>query len=253
MVQRKELLDYLQHLLKVDEFSDYCPNGLQIEGGSEIKHIVAGVTASQALIDAAVAENADAILVHHGYFWKGENASITGMKKNRIKALLAADINLLAYHLPLDAHTEFGNNAQLAIKLGIENIVSSQLNGVNDLLWQGRLNQSLSATEFGQRLENELGRTALHLSSESNQPIKTLAWCSGGAESYIETAAELGVDAYFSGEVSEQTMHQARELDIHYFAAGHHATERYGVQALAKHLHEKFGISYNFVDIDNPV
>ena len=253
MIRRKQLIDYLHDFLKVDDFKDYCPNGLQVEGSAEVKHIVAGVTASQSLIDKAIEQNADAVLVHHGYFWKGEDAAIVGIKQKRIKALLQADINLLAYHLPLDAHPELGNNAQLAQVLGIQDVTSQALNGVNDLLWSGVLESSLSATKLSQLLEDKLGREALWLPSESNKSIKTVAWCSGGAQSYIEVAAELGVDAYISGEVSEQTTHLARELDIHYFAAGHHATERYGVRALAAHLSEKFDISCQFIDIDNPV
>lgn len=253
MMQRKELLDYLQNFLKVAEFKDYCPNGLQVEGCSEINHIVAGVTASQSLIDKAIEKNADAILVHHGYFWKGESAEIVGIKQKRIKALLQADINLLAYHLPLDAHVNLGNNAQLARVLGIQNCRSQNINGINDLLWSGELENALTADDFAQQIEEKLGREALWLPSRSNNPIKTVAWCTGGAQSYIEVAAELGVDAYISGEVSEQTTHLAQELDIHYFAAGHHATERYGVQALAAHLSEKFDISYEYIDIDNPV
>ncbi|MDH5516667.1 MAG: Nif3-like dinuclear metal center hexameric protein [Gammaproteobacteria bacterium] len=253
MVQRKELLEYLQELLKVRDFSDYCPNGLQLEGTADIKHIVAGVTASQALIDRAIAVNADAVLVHHGYFWKGESPAITGMKQKRIKALLTADINLLAYHLPLDCHPELGNNAQLAKQLGIEVLASHSQSGVNNLLWQGCFQQAQTPAELNHLLQQKLGREALWLSSDTNQPITTVAWCTGGAQSYIEAAAELGVDAYISGEVSEQTLHQARELDIHYFSAGHHATERYGVQALATHLQETFSISCEFVDLDNPV
>jgi dinuclear metal center YbgI/SA1388 family protein len=253
MLQRKELVDYLQSFLKVNDFKDYCPNGLQVEGSAEIKHIVAGVTASQSLIDKAIEQNADAVLVHHGYFWKGEAAEIVGIKQKRIKALLQADINLLAYHLPLDAHTEVGNNAQLAKVLGVHDVASQNLNGINDLLWQGSLNSALSADEFAQLLQDKLGREALWLPSRSNSPIKTVAWCTGGAQSYINEAAQLGVDAYISGEVSEQTTHLAQELDIHYFAAGHHATERYGVQALAAHLSEKFDITHQFIDIDNPV
>lgn len=253
MVLRKQLVDYLHGFLNVDDFNDYCPNGLQLEGCAEIKHIVAGVTASQSLIDVAVEKGADAILVHHGYFWKGEGAAIVGIKQKRIKALLAADINLLAYHLPLDTHKELGNNAQLARQMDFEEVASQSLNGVSDLLWQGQLKQEMTAHQFNESLNTSLGRSALWLSSASNQPIKTVAWCSGGAQSYIEAAAELGVDAYISGEVSEQTTHQALELDIHYFAAGHHATERYGVQALARHLSEKFDISCEYVDIDNPV
>jgi len=253
MIPRKELVAYLQKFLKVNDFKDYCPNGLQVEGRAEIKHIVAGVTASQSLIDQAIEQQADAILVHHGYFWKGEEPAIVGIKQKRIKALLQADINLLAYHLPLDAHTEVGNNAQLARMLELTDVSSQDVNGVNDILWRGGLKQGLSASGVAQLLNSRLGREALWLPSSSNQSIKTLAWCSGGAQSYIEQAAELGVDAFISGEASEQTTHLAKELDIHYFAAGHHATERYGVQALAAHLAEKFAISYQFIDIDNPV
>ena len=242
-MQRKELVDYLQAFLKLDEFKDYCPNGLQVEGACEIKHIVAGVTASQSLIDKAIEKNADAILVHHGYFWKGENENIVGIKQKRIKALLQADINLLAYHLPLDAHPVVGNNAQLAKVLGLQNINSQKLNGVNNILWNGELPQPLSADELSRLIDSQLGRKALWLPSSSNKAIKTLAWCTGGAQSYIQEASELGVDAFISGEVSEQSTHLAKELDIHYFAAGQHSNERYGEQALAQHLTEKINIS----------
>ena len=253
MASRKDIVEYLHQFLKVDEFNDYCPNGLQVEGKPEIKHIVAGVTASQALIDSAIEQKADAILVHHGFFWKGENETITGIKQKRIKALLAADINLLAYHLPLDAHSDVGNNAQLAKKLDIEVTGTESVNGIKNLFWKGELEQSLSADELKNRLLWVLGREALCIESTSNQRISSIGWCSGGAQGYIQTAADLKLDAYLSGEVSEQTYHQAKELDIHYFTAGHHATERYGVQALVAHLQEKFDISYQYVEIDNPV
>lgn len=251
-MQRKELVDYLHQILKVDDFNDYCPNGLQVEGRPEIKHIVAGVTASQALIDRAVEQKADAVLVHHGFFWRGENPVLTGMKYKRIKSLIKADINLLAYHLPLDVHPEFGNNVQLANVLGIKVTASQALNGINGLLWQGEFADPITAGELAHLLEQKLQRRALWLPESSGRKIKTLAWCSGGAQNYIENAAELGVDAYISGEVSEQTTHQALELDIHYFAAGHHATERYGVKALAEHLMGEYGITIEFIDIENP-
>jgi len=253
MAQRKEIVDYLFDYLSVAEFKDYCPNGLQVEGKLEINHIVAGVTASQDLIDRAIEQKADAVLVHHGYFWKGENETITGIKQKRIKALLQADINLLAYHLPLDAHTEVGNNAQLAKVLGINVTGTESVNGVNNLLWKGEFTEPLSANEVLARLESVLGRESLHLGSRSDSRIQSIAWCTGGAQGYIQNAAELGLDAYLSGEVSEQTFHQSKELDIHYFAAGHHATERYGVQALAKHLQDKFGLTFDYIDLDNPV
>jgi len=253
MAQRKEIVDYLFDYLNVGEFRDYCPNGLQVEGKNEINHIVAGVTASQELIERAIEQKADAVLVHHGYFWKGENETITGIKQKRIKALLQADINLLAYHLPLDAHTEVGNNVQLAKVLDIEITGTESVNGVNNMLWKGRFAEPVKADEVKMRLENALGRAALHLSSSSDVPIQSIAWCTGGAQGYIQNAADLGLDAYLSGEVSEQTFHQSKELDIHYFAAGHHATERYGVQALAKHLERRFGVTSEFIDLDNPV
>jgi len=253
MAQRKEIVDYLSGYLKVAEFKDYCPNGLQVEGKQEIKRIVAGVTASQALIERAIEQKADAILVHHGYFWKGESETITGIKQKRIKALLAADINLLAYHLPLDAHTEVGNNAQLARVLDLKITGSESVNGVNNILWKGELAAPVLASDVKTRLDQALGRESMHLSSRSEQLIQTLAWCTGGAQGYIQNAADLGVDAFISGEVAEQTFHQAKELDIHYFAAGHHATERYGVQALARHLETKFGVVSEFLDLDNPV
>lgn len=253
MASRKDIVEYLHKFLEVDEFKDYCPNGLQVEGRSEIKHIIAGVTASQALIDQAIEQKVDTILVHHGFFWKGEDETITGIKHKRIKALLEADINLLAYHLPLDAHLQVGNNAQLAAQLGIKVVGTEKVNGTKNLFWKGKFESSLSASEIGDRLREVLGREALHLESASGQKIKTIGWCTGGAQGYLQNAAELGLDAYLSGEVSEQNYHLAKELDLHYFAAGHHATERYGVQALSAHLKEKFNISYQYIELDNPV
>lgn len=253
MATRYEIVEYLDNFLNVSLFRDYCPNGLQVEGCSEINTLVSGVTASQALVDRATALNADAILVHHGYFWKGENETITGMKQRRIKALLQADINLLAYHLPLDSHSRLGNNAQLAQVLGIQSIDRFDHNGVKNLIWRGELEQEMRPDQLAGFLAERLGREPQHLPSLTPKAIRTVAWCTGGAQGYIEQAAELGVDAYISGEVSEQTFHQARELDIHYFAAGHHATERHGVKALGEHLAEKFAINVHFEDIENPV
>ena len=202
MAQRKEIVDYLFDYLKVAEFKDYCPNGLQVEGKSEIKHIVAGVTASQDLIEQAIEQKADAILVHHGYFWKGENETITGIKQKRIKALLQADINLLAYHLPLDAHTEVGNNVQLAKVLDINVMGAESIGGINNLLWKGEFEVPVKADEIKVHIENILGREALHLAASSNPLIQSIAWCTGGAQGYIQNAADLGFDAYLSGEVS---------------------------------------------------
>ena len=252
MIQRDELLAHLAELLNVDAFADYAPNGLQVEGRSEIKKIIGGVTACQALVDAAVDKGADALLVHHGYFWKGESPAVTGIKQRRLKALLASDINLLAYHLPLDAHAELGNNAQLAELLGLQQEGLFGNAGGPDIGQYGRLAQPQSAGSFGELLNEKLGRKPLHI-GEAGAEIQTIAWCTGGAQSYIEQAAELGVDAFLTGEVSEQTVHIAREQGIHFFGAGHHATERGGVQALGAHLAANLGVEFEFVDIDNPV
>ena len=252
MVQLTELVNYTHSLLAVERFRDYCPNGLQIEGRAEIHKLICGVTACQALIDAAIEARADALLVHHGYFWKGEAAPITGMKMRRIKSLLDAGISLLAWHLPLDAHPELGNNAQLAEKLGLitEGRFPAQDEAAVGL--QGRLASPLAADSFAEQLETVLGRQPLHIAG-NDRVIETIAWCSGGAQGYIDAAADSGVDAYLTGEVSEQTFHIARERGIHFFAAGHHATERYGVQALAAHLAQKFALESTFVDVLNPV
>ncbi len=248
-MKREELVDYLDGLLVPGKFRDYCPNGLQVEGRAEIVRLVAGVTASQALLDVAVARNADAILVHHGYFWKGEDGRVTGLRRKRLSSLLANDINLLAYHLPLDAHPELGNNAQLAQRLGW--VVEGRF-GEQDIAWLGSLVGPGSLAELAADVARVLGRAPLVI-GEGNKLIRRIAWCSGGAQSYFEQAIALGVDAYLSGEISEQTVHLARESGVAYLAAGHHATERYGVQALAEHVAQQFGIACEFVDLDNPV
>lgn len=257
MIQRETLLAYLEDLLNVGAFADYAPNGLQVEGRGEVKKIVGGVTACQALVDAAVERGADALLVHHGYFWKGESPCITGIKQRRLKALLAADINLLAYHLPLDAHPALGNNAQLANLLGLqrEGSFGSGVGGEKpgpDIGQYGRLAAPQSAEKFASLLAEKLGRAPLHIAGAASE-IRTIAWCSGAAQGYIEQAASLGVDAFLTGEISEQTVHIAREQGIHFFSAGHHATERGGVQALGAQLAARFDVEFEFVDIDNPV
>ncbi len=249
MVRRDELLRYLHELLNVDAFSDYCPNGLQVEGRAEIHTLVCGVTACQALVDAAVTAGADALLVHHGYFWKGEQPTITGLKRRRVQALLAAGINLLAYHLPLDAHPRLGNNAQLAQRLGLT--ASDGLAGEPAIVLAGSVDEPVSGEGFAARIADRLQRAPLHIPGRAAE-IRRIAWCSGGAQGYIEQAAALGVDAYLTGEVSEQTVHIARETGLHFFAAGHHATERYGAQALGAHLAARFALQVDFVDIDNP-
>jgi dinuclear metal center YbgI/SA1388 family protein len=252
MANLKALVEYTDALLGAAGYRDYCPNGLQVEGRQEIRHLVSGVTASMALIEAAGAAGADALLVHHGYFWKGEDACITGMKQRRLRRLLGADISLLAYHLPLDAHARLGNNTQLARVLGFETEGSFGNEPDLQLGQYGRLSRALDAAALAAHIGERLGRVPLHIPGAAAR-IETVGWCTGAAQSYIEAAAVRGLDAFISGEISEQTVHVARETGIHYFAAGHHATERYGVQALGAHLAEHFGITHEFVDIENPV
>ena len=248
-MRREDLVQYLDELLEAGRFKDYCPNGLQVEGSGEVRTIVAGVTASQALIDAAIARGADTLLVHHGWFWRGEDGRVTGFRKARMRSLLLHDINLIAYHLPLDAHPELGNNAQLASRLGW--LVKGRF-GDQDLGCFGCLPQAMSLTELARSIETGLGRQPL-IVGEGERQVRRVAWCSGGAQGYFEQALALGVDAYLSGEISEQTVHLARESGVAFIAAGHHATERFGVQALAADLRARFGVSCEFVDIDNPV
>lgn len=248
-----QLETYLDTLLESRQFKDYSPNGLQVEGRKQIRRLITGVTASQALLDEAVRLQADAILVHHGYFWGGESAQIRGMKKRRLQTLLQHDINLYAYHLPLDAHPVLGNNAQLARLLEIQAVRPLESDNPRSLSLVGELVTPVSAEEFAQRLSSALGRDPLLCIGQERAPIRTVAWCSGGGQSYITLAAEQGIDAFFSGEVSEQTVHVAREMGIHFFAAGHHATERYGVKALGEKLAAECGLEVLFIDIDNPV
>lgn len=244
-----DLNNYLNQLLRPEQFSDYCPNGLQVEGKHEIHHIVTGVTASFELLEAALAVKADAILVHHGYFWRGESAAITGIKKRRIQFLLQHELNLIAYHLPLDAHADFGNNVMLAKQLGLKAVGWA---GDKNMLLLAELSQPLSLKEFAQMIEVKLNRTSQAI-GDLLQMVQKVALCTGAAQGYIEQAVDAGVDVYISGEISEQTVHIARETGVSYIAAGHHATERYGVQALGKHLAEKFGLTHTFIDCDNPV
>ncbi len=251
MVALNELVTYCDKLLESTSFKDYCPNGLQVEGTAEVACIVSGVTASQALIDAAITAQADLLLVHHGYFWRGESASIVGMKQRRIKALLQHNISLLAYHLPLDAHISLGNNVALAKTLGIT------VNGVIDhgaakgLLFYGQLPAVQPLAKLVEHIAQSLqfGPTVVEA---GDQPVQTIAWCTGGAQDFIEEAAKLNVDVYLSGEISERTTHFARENGIHYIAAGHHATERFGVESLGEHLASHFALKHQFIDVHNP-
>ncbi len=250
-MQRREFNQLLNDILKPHLIKDFCPNGLQVEGKNEIKKIVTGVTASQALIEAAIEQQADAILVHHGFFWKGESQPITGMKKRRIGALLANDINLFGYHLPLDIHPAVGNNAQLAKLLDIE-IETGLEPTSNSVAMKGRLKTPLSGDDFADKIAKVLNRTPL-TSLVRSAKIETIALCTGGGQGYIDLAADQGIDAYLTGEASEQTIHSSREQNIDFFAAGHHATERYGVKALGELLAQEHGFDVTFIDIDNPV
>jgi dinuclear metal center YbgI/SA1388 family protein len=251
-VTRKELENHLAELLQPWAMNDYCPNGLQVEGKDTIERIVTGVTATQALIEAAIERQADAIIVHHGYFWKGENQAVVGMKRQRLKTLLLHDINLFAYHLPLDVHPELGNNAQLAQLLGIK--IQRRLEPWNkqSVAFKGKFATPVSPDELAERISDQLDRDPLHEAGTSDV-ISSVAWCTGGGQHYIEQAAQQGIDAFISGEASEQTIHVAREMGIHFYAAGHHATERYGAKALGEHLQVTFDVDVCFVDIDNPV
>ncbi len=249
MLALRELVDYCDRMLNIGAFDDYCPNGLQVEAGHEVRRIVSGVTASQALVDAAIEANADVLLVHHGYFWRGEPAPLTGLKGRRVAALLRHDVSLLAYHLPLDAHPELGNNRQLGERLDLSGSAGPVAEG--SLVWATDLESPIDAGMLRRRIAGALDREPLHIAA-CDRPVTRIAWCTGGAQGYIEQAAEAGAQAYISGEISEQTTHLARELGIHYFAAGHHATERYGVRALGAHLAARFGLEHTYVEIPNP-
>ena len=247
-----ELETQLNALLKPHAIKDYCPNGLQIEGKAKVARVITGVTACQALIDAAIEKKADAILVHHGYFWPGEPQVLRGMKYRRIKALMEHDINLYAYHLPLDVHSTLGNNVLLGEMLGIElKAGMEQGKAVSIPLW-GELEKAMTAEDFAKCIELKLARPPL-LIKAGDHLIKRIGWCTGGAQDYINLAAELGLDAFVSGEISERTTFSAREQGVHYFAAGHHATERCGIQALGQWLAAEHSLEVEFVDIANPV
>ena len=244
-----EVLDYTGQLLDATRFKDYCPNGLQVEGRPEIHRLVSGVTACQDLLQAALETGADAILVHHGYFWRNEKPQVIGVKRKRLGLLIQNDISLIAYHLPLDAHPELGNNAQLGKRLGfdMEGWFSEQKIAAYGCLPQAETLASLAA-----KIEAHLGRAPLWV-GDASRPVRRIAWCSGAAQDYFAEAISLGVDVFITGEISEHTVHLARETGVAFIAAGHHATERYGVQALGEHLAQRFGLQHQYIDIDNPV
>ena len=251
IIARHDLLQAFDALLQPSRFKDYGPNGLQVEGKMQIRSIVSGVTASRALIEAAIAAQADAIFVHHGLFWRGQDGCVTGWMKQRLKLLLAHDINLFAYHLPLDAHPELGNNAQLGVQLGLS---ASTRFGEQELGFLGGRADGASfgnASALAGHIKNCLKRPVAHVGREVGA-IKKIAWCSGGAQSYFEAAIAAGADAFITGEISEPQAHYAREMDVAFIACGHHASERYGAPALAAHVAAQFGLLHQFIDIDNP-
>ena len=249
MTPRTELESYLGTLLEVGKFRDYGPNGLQVEGKPEAQRLVSGVTASRAFIEAAIEQKADALLVHHGLFWKGHDGRVTGWLKVRLELLLAHGINLFAYHLPLDAHAEFGNNAQFGAQLGF---TPDGRFGDQNLGFIGAPASPLTAADLSALLRLRLGRAPVMVEGRSGQPIRRVAWCTGGAQGYFEAAIAAGADAYVTGEISEPQAHLARETGVAFFACGHHASERFGAPALAVHLAEKFGLDHQFIEIDNP-
>jgi dinuclear metal center YbgI/SA1388 family protein len=249
-MDRIELELYLNNVLQTSRFKDYCPNGLQVEGRRRIKKIATGVTASLAFLQSALEWGADAVLVHHGYFWRNEPPQITGRKYRRLHALLANDLNLFAFHLPLDDHPDYGNTAQLGARLGL--IADDARFGEQDLGWISTLPMPITLAHFTAQVEQTLGRTPLVLGDPDSE-LRRIAWCTGGAQSYFEAAIDAGADVFLTGEISEHNTHTAAESGVAFVSAGHHATERYGVQALGAHLSETFDVEHLFIDIDNPV
>lgn len=248
----RDLVKHCDTTLESARFKDYCPNGLQVEGRGNVRRLATAVTANQSVLDAAVAWGADALLVHHGYFWRGESAEIVGMKRRRLNTLLSADMSLLAYHLPLDAHAELGNNAQWGQRMGFKNFAALDCVNPQAVGNTGLLSAATPLGELAQQVRNLTGREPM-LIGDPQMSVERVAWCTGAAQGYIEKAAAAGAQLYISGEISEPTVHAARELDIAYMAAGHHATERYGVQALAAAVAETFDLEWTFIDCDNPV
>jgi dinuclear metal center YbgI/SA1388 family protein len=247
-VARTDIDAHLNQLLAVERFKDYGPNGLQVEGRVPVQRLVTGVTASLALIEAAIAAGADALLVHHGLFWRGQDGRVTGWLKARLQAVLAAQLNLFAYHLPLDAHAELGNNAQLGLRLGLQ---ADARFGQQDLGFIGPAGPQHSVQALAQAVSAALGRPATVVPGDG-RPLRRIAWCTGGAQGYFEEAIGAGADAFLTGEISEPQAHYARETGVAFLACGHHATERYGVQAVGEHLARQFGLEHRFIDIENP-
>ena len=248
MAQRNEVENFLAEMLSVDRFADYGPNGLQVEGRAEVRCIVSGVTASLAFINAAIDAGADTLLVHHGLFWRGQDGRLTGWLKARVAKLIAHDINLFAYHLPLDAHAEFGNNAQLGLRLGL---VADARFGEQALGFIGAAGAHRGAQALARAVATSLARAPLLLPGDG-RPLRRIAWCTGAAQGYFEDAIAAGADAFITGEVSEPQAHLARETGVAFLACGHHATERYGAPAVAEQVARHFGLEHRFIEIENP-
>ncbi|WP_435104668.1 Nif3-like dinuclear metal center hexameric protein [Arhodomonas sp. AD133] len=252
MVQINDLVRYCDELLCAGDYRDYAPNGLQVAGTRGVRRVATAVTASRDVLEQAERADVDAILVHHGYFWKGEDPRVVGMKAERLRRLLTSGISLVAYHLPLDAHRELGNNACLGRRLELRVMATHDAGGVPGLLWFGELETPESADAFVDRVGAALQRRPLRV-GDGPAVVQRVAWCTGAAQGFLGDAVALGADVYISGEVSERTTHEAREQGVHYLAAGHHATERYGVQALGSHLAEVFAVDHLHLEDDNPV
>jgi dinuclear metal center YbgI/SA1388 family protein len=249
MATRNQIETTLNTLLAADSFNDYGPNGLQIEGGAQVRRIVSGVTVSLDLIDAAIADGADAILVHHGLFWRGQDGRLVGWLGERVRRLMAHRINLFAYHLPLDAHAEFGNNAQFGLRLGL---VADARFGEQELGFAGSAGDNVSVAALAARAQAALGGRAPLVLPGDGRALARIGWCTGGAQGYFEAAIAAGVDAFLTGEVSEPQAHLARETGVAFLACGHHATECFGAPAVAAHVAGLFGIEHRFIEITNP-
>lgn len=246
MTERVHIDSCLQALLVPDTFKDYGPNGLQVEGTPEVRRIVSGVTASLAFIDAAIAVGADTLLVHHGLFWRGQDGRLTGWLAQRVRRLMAAGVNLYAYHLPLDAHAELGNNAQLGRRLGL---VADARFGEQALGFIG--DADLALETLAHTVQVQLGRAPLVVPGDGRR-LRRVAWCTGGAQGYFEASIAAGADVFLTGEISEPQAHLARETGVAFLACGHHATERYGAPAVAAHVAAHFGLEHQFIEIENP-
>jgi len=255
-VSRTDLHQWLDTTLRPEQFRDYCPNGLQVEGKPTIRRLITGVTASQALLEAALARDADAVLVHHGWFWKNEDPCIRGPKRRRLALALAHELNLLAYHLPLDAHPDLGNNTQLGVQLGltVERLADGgpATCGPDHLVWLGRCAPDTTLGALTEQIGQRLNRPPTMV-GDPQRPVHRIAWCTGGAQGFMQAAVDAGADVYLTGEASEQNFHLAQETGVGFIAAGHHATERYGVQALGQAIAQQFGIQVDFLDLGNPI